>query len=46
MTGCVVGSGVSVDVVLPAGLNDVILEVTDAGGSTSTDHVLVAVGMN
>jgi hypothetical protein len=46
VTGCVLAAGVRADVVLPAGLNDVILETTDAQGSTSADHVLVAVGAN
>jgi hypothetical protein len=42
-TGCVLATGESAEVALPAGLNDVFLEVTDAQGNTSTDHVLVAV---
>jgi hypothetical protein len=45
-TGCPLATGVNPSVVLPAGVNDLILEVSDAQGNLSTDHVVVSVGTN
>jgi hypothetical protein len=45
-TGCPLATGPNPNVVLPPGVNDLILEVSDALGNVSTDHVVVSVGTN
>ena len=40
---CPIATGATVDVVLAPGVNDVILEVTDAAGNTSNDEVIIGV---
>ncbi len=43
-TGCVFATGVTAGVDLPPGVNDVLLETTDAAGNVSDDEVVIAVG--
>jgi hypothetical protein len=40
---CPIATGSKVDVVLPSGVDDVRLEVTDAQGNTSSDEIVVGV---
>jgi hypothetical protein len=40
---CPIATGATVDVVLPPGVNDVNLEVTDAAGNTSHDEVIIGI---
>jgi hypothetical protein len=42
-TACPIATGSKADVILPVGIDDVTLAVTDAQGNTSRDDVIVSV---
>ncbi len=45
-TGCPLATGITANVMLPAGVNDIALRVTDGQGNMSSDNVVVSVGPN